>query len=262
MKNIFTRRALGFLPIMLWPGWIFGQLAVTLKFDHAETIQRETVWARIEIHNKSPDPFVVARDVARPPRLEFTLVKESGREAARTSANPILRNIYILPGGRESLRIPVSQWYALAEMGHYLARATVEWNGEFYESNAALLGVVRGMELTRSSIPMPGYPRQMLECSLRYWPRNREEHLFMVIENRTADMHYGAFPLGPLLRIERPRIEVTEDGFIRTVHQSSPNCYTHAWFKVEPEAVSLARQAFMTRDGKPCATTPAAGHRP
>ena len=241
------------LPVLaLWPGALFGDLAVTMKFEHRETLQFEPVRVTLEITNESDTPFIVARDAKQMPELNFHILKEGRRTIARLKEGSILRNLYILPRQKETLTVVLSHWYNMADMGQYLATATIDWEGEAFASNRAVLEIVRGMEVARATLSTAGKPRQRLNCGLRYWRRNKEEHLFLTIQNQAGDVSYGVFSLGPILRVSQPRIETGAQGIIRTMHQTSPNCFRRFVFQVGPEGAQMIKQSLLTADGQPC----------
>ncbi len=227
-----------------------GDLAVTLRIEHSETLQYEPVLAQVEIVNESSRPFIVARDVAPLPTLSFEIVREGRRAVSRRKEGRLLQNVYILPGRRETVPVLVSRWYNLTEMGRYRIAATAEWNGVEYRSNQSMLNIVRGLELARTTMPMPGQPRRRLHCTLRYWPRGKEEHLFLTVQDSAGETSFGVIRLGTVLRVSKPRIERADGNRLRTVHQISPNVYMHGLFRVGTDGVETLERTLRTASGE------------
>ncbi len=238
---------------LLGPTWASGQVALALKLKHSSTMQHEAVQATLEIKNNGETPFIVARDAKTVPTLDFRIASvERNRTAPRIKEGLMLANVYLLPGQTHRMSIRLSDWYDLSAMGHYYIHAEIRHAQASYRSRKIVLEIVRGLPVAQAEMYLPGQPTVKLQCALRYWRRDDNEHVFLSIASEDGETSYGVFSLGPILRLTKPRIETEPGGIVRTVHRTGGDCYARFTFRVGAKGTEILEQRYETAAGNPC----------
>ncbi len=240
----------------IYPDVGYAQLLVQLQTKYSEYVQFEPVHVSLTLENEGPRPFVIARDIHPLPEVGFVFEPQGLNEVRRLREGLILKNVYLLSGKKETHDIPLSAWYDLSGMGMYLVRGVVQWEGREYVSPPLVFHVVRGIPLTSMTRAVPGFPEQLRTYQLRYWRREGGEHLFLCVTENDGKTGFGAFALGPLVRVHLPTIQVDADGMVRVRHQRSATCYAHTELRSLKETVQYVQQTFHLENGQPYPLVP------
>ena len=229
-----------------------GELVLTLALEHTTFLQFEAVNAFVSIYNDSDDTLILDESSAagRFPLL-FDIRRERDVSLSRTSKNPMIGRIRILPGEKRDVMVDISRWYDVAKRGRYMIQAVVTSEGRRYLSNTLMADVVRGMELARVTRELPGYEDRLRVFSLRYWCRDAAEYLFLCVDEPAAGMNYGVFTVGRLVRVAKPVLTADRHGTIVVQHQSGVDCYIRSVFKSTEEDVTFVDQTYHLADGSP-----------
>jgi hypothetical protein len=135
----------------------------------------------------------------------------------------------------------------------YTIKAEVERNGVVYSSPTRAVRVVAGMPLAEKTRSLPGQPGVRLTYTVRYWSRDQKEYAFLSVEDRVNHTNYGVFELGPLLRINRPKIKVDYKGNVTVMHRATPGCIVRSRFRCSEKGLTFLEQRFLAPSGKPFA---------
>jgi hypothetical protein len=73
----------------------------------------------------------------------------------------------------------------------------------------------------------------------------------MCVDEDEGKTSYGVFPLGGLIRVAKPTIEVDRKGNIRVVHQLNRDCFIRSEFESNQDGVFFLDQSYLGVDGKP-----------
>jgi len=157
----------------------------------------------------------------------------------------------INPGEKQDFITDITLRYDLAAVGRYVVRAVVVVGTTRYESNAVVIDVVRGIEITSVTKSVSGYSDRSRRYVLRYWARNQYEFLFLCVEEDGGRTSYGVFSLGPVIRVAKPVLEVDRAGNITVIHQATRMTFLHSKFEATPDGVFFVDQTYRTADGKP-----------
>lgn len=233
------------------PGAARGQLRVRFRFGHDTVLQYEPVTAYLEVVN---DSFETVRVTASPQadaaHLSFAVYRDRDREVKRQPGSLGLDPIRLAPGERRDLMVrDLSAAYDFGRAGRYRVRAEIGLENTAYRSDWVLIDVVRGIELTSVRRPVPGYPEVEREYALRYWARERKEHLFLAVGEPATGYSYGVFDLGPVIRVSPPRIHVDREGKVTVVHQSSRSRHIRTVFQSDRGGMQFVDRIYHEADG-------------
>jgi len=233
-----------------------AELAVFLRLEHDSVLQFEPLRAFVTIRNDSVRPFVLDEGGAE---LEFRIRKQNRREVAPRKDRPALARVRVAPGRQEELMIDLSPRYEVTAMGNYTVGAVVRWDGRAYRSADVLFDVVRGIEIAKAERTVFGYGDLVREYSLRYWPRDGREEIFLSVDEKPTGRNYGVFPLGRLIRIHEPAIKVDVEGNVVVVHQSAADRFTRTVLKSARHRVYFVDQTYHTRAPEEGSAGPSTG---
>lgn len=236
--------------------WAAGEgmaegLRLELKLENNSVLQYEPVIAFLTLHNDTPTPLVIEEGSDRnQAHVDFVVRKTPGDSVPRLKKDPVLARLNIEADAKEETMIEISDFLDMKGKGRYLVHAVAEWNGRTYASEIAMIDVVDGFELASVTRSVPGYPNMVRRYTLRYWSRNRQEYLFLVVDDENAKLNYGVFSLGPLVRVHDPRIEAGRSGYITVVHQLGPDSYVHSFFESTRDGVHFLDHEYRREDGE------------
>ncbi|MDI6775343.1 MAG: hypothetical protein QME60_08155 [Verrucomicrobiota bacterium] len=237
--------------LLLLPGPAMAQLKILIALKHSEFLQYEPLPVKVVLENNDTRPFVVARDAAPIPDLQFVFDRLGAGEARRRKEGVLLKNLYTLPGKKEELEINVGDWHDVSATGQYLMKVVVKWGGREYASNQVVFDVVPGIPLAGAVKKAPVERDRMRTYSLRYWRRDRGEQLFLCVTEEETKMTFGVFPLGGLVRVHNPTIEIGAGGTVMIRHQVSATCFARTLLESTADAVRLVKQTFHMENGDP-----------
>ena len=244
--------------LLVAPGSAVAGLKLSLRPAHASVVRFESIPVFVKIVNDSGKVFATrgAGD-AKGAEVTFVIERADQRLVSRTRKEPMCEKFSLGPDEGREIMVDVSRWYEMASIGKYVVRAAVEWEGQSFLSDQVLLDVVNGIEVAEVEREVPGYPDRVRRYSLRYWPRESGEHLFLSVDEDRAHMNYGVFEVGTVLRVMRPAIEVDRAGKVRVTHQSGPDRVTRTLFESAPDGVVFVDQTYHNLDGSPYGVAPA-----
>lgn len=229
-----------------------GELYVGLKLEHSSVLQFEPAVAFISIYNDSEIPFVLDEDALdNNTHVSFMIERKPDKPVARINTEPFIRKLKLMPNETREILVDISLLYDIGSEGRYIVAAKIDWHGKMFESNKAVIDIVRGIEIATVSKNVPGYPELIRKYSLRYWGRDNSEYLFLCVDEEEIGTNYGVFKLGRLVRVFKPVIEVDRAGNVKVLHQSERNCYTRSIFKSSLAGVQFIDQTYHLPDGEP-----------
>ena len=238
---------------LLWcPLGASGEVKVKLRLEYTSYLQYEPVNAYVTIENDSDyELFMGKTEKDGNSRIEFIVKKDKDEVVQRSEKRPILTNFRVKQGEKWEAMRDVSTWYNLTTMGRYTVRAVVYLNGQAWQSNVAMIDIVRGIEVASKTRSVPGYEDLVRTYSLRYWSRGGVEYLFLCVDEESTKLNYGIIELGPVVRVAKPVVEVDKNGNVIVVHQSSRDCYTRSVFKSTKSGVEFVDQKYLLENGAP-----------
>lgn len=229
-----------------------ADVQVYLQLEHSEYLQYEKLTAFVTIFNDEDYKVVIdSSKTNRNDELKFRIRRNFKEDTIRINRNALIDYMELKPGEKKSMIIDLTMWYSLSPVGSYHIVAELDHGGRKWTSKGYLVDVVDGIELASSQRSIPGDPNRIRRYSLRYWTRDRKEHLFLRSEEPANDIVYGVFYLGSLIRVFTPQLEVDRSGKVTVVHQSGRNMFTKTTFMTQSHAVKFVDQVYITEDGVP-----------
>ena len=229
-----------------------ADVEVTLKMEHVEYLQYEKMTAFITIFNDEDYDIVIdGTRTNRTDGLRFSINYDMKTPAVKINRLPIIDYLELKPGEKKTMMVDLTMWYSLSKVGSYDVVAQLEYAGRKWTSKRFLVDVVDGIETASLTRSLPGDPNRSRTYSLRYWSREQKEYLFLRAEEKEADLVYGVFLLGGLIRIVKPVLEVDRKGNVTVIHQSGREVFTKTTFLSEPYSVKFVDQVYLNQDGVP-----------
>ena len=228
-----------------------AQVQVGLHMKHRTFVQFEPVVAFVTVRNDSDKVFVI--DTERMVKAGLRFVVENGRRDTmpRGDDRPLVTKLELYPEESRRIMRDVSRWYNMTVMGPYFVSAVVDWNGRTYRSPKVAIDVVRGLEITSTRKSLYGYPDEARIYSLCYPARERQETLFLRVDDERTGYTLGVFQLGPVIRVYQPSVAVDRLGSVTVLHQSSRNRFTRSVFESSRDGISFVDQTYQTLKPKP-----------
>lgn len=232
--------------------YAISDMQIDLKLTAKEYVQYDRVMAFVTIKNESARPFVIdSKAPNQHSTITFIVRKNFKDKVEKRNVLPVVDFLEIPPRGKQELMFDLGMWYDLSNPNRYDVFVEIDRDGTTYFSQKILFDVVNGIVLATVVREVPGYEGRRRHYSLRYWAQNKKETLYLRVEEPDNGIIYGVFPLGDLVRVYKPILEVDFDGNVVIKHQSARNRLTRTVFKSEAHSVVFVDQKFFTEDGRP-----------
>lgn len=225
---------------------------VEVKMTHPRWLQFEPVLATVSVKNLMDDLIAFGGDPKDEQAASVSFVVTKGPTEwvdRRKKGNPV-GSFRVLPGDRREALVDLSQWFDLTVMGTYLLTAVVEYGGQKFTSATARFEVENGLPIGSLKQTFSGGTPDRI-FGLRYMSRENAERLFLRVDEVDTGLNFGAFDLGPLVRVRRPQITMENAGLVVVSHQSGSDRYTRTTFKADSKGVSFVDQTYWHQDGRP-----------
>jgi len=241
----------GFIAVML-PLFVslpaVGQINVGIKCDNIKYIEGERIVAKVVVQNETEAPLVFNK-VYNNAELQICVTSGSHIDCIPAVKN-LNRDFVIMPGDTANEFIALGSLVDLHRSGAYQVNGRILYNGKMFTSKSFGFDVVKGIELASRKRVLRDYPNVVLAYSLRYLGRESREYAFMVICDVDNGDVYGAFNLGPILRVFPPSLKFDDNSDIVIVHQSGQKRYTRTIITVNREGAKVIKQSHHRPDGK------------
>ncbi len=244
---MFTRnRRMGWVLGAAWLAAVAapGQVNLGVRLPNAVTLAMESVPVQVTVANNLATPLKLGGKDANAD-LMFDVLSGSDL-VARTSAPILDEPVEIPPRRTTTLTLDLARLYAVGRTGPYkvAARLAIPGNQDF-TSSYSYLDVVPGLEIARLVCEPPGKSGARLLCTLRTLSRQREEHVFVRVEDDTRGVGLGAFDLGSIVRVFQPQMILDDLGCVHVLHQSAPGRFTHT--VVDPGSLTVTTEFLSPR---------------
>jgi len=246
------RATLLVLLALAFPGACRAQFHVRLKFEHSTVLQFETAHAFVTLLNDTAETVSTDAAIERQELdLRLRVEDQDGHLLPQRKKGKFGGEQRLPPGATRQFIEDIDAWYDIVRPGRYRVTVDASVGPVRFASRTLPLQVVPGLTLKSIERQLPGYADRIRRYELRYWKRDKSEHLFLRVDEDDGAVNYGVFDLGRLLRVEPPTIAVERDGTVKVVHQSARACYTHSTFKSETDAVRFVDQTYRLPNGDP-----------
>jgi hypothetical protein len=228
-----------------------AQINVGLRVEYASVLLYENMNVFVTIQNRTGETIVFNPDGGSNIDVRFLITRETDpdRRVPRSNSRPLVSAILAREGETHESMVDLAHAYGMGGEGRYTVAAEVEWRGRLYRSTEVMVDVVRGMELELKDAALRGYEDLIRRYSLRYWHRDRYEHLFLTVEEPDSGDNLGVYDLGCLVRVFKPALVVDPSGDVLVVHQSGPQRYTRTAFRSTRGGFYFVDQVYLREDG-------------
>jgi hypothetical protein len=223
--------ALACVAISSLPWVAAGQIRLGLTVVPSPALHHEWTFARLNILNETGDPLQLSTNGNA--RVRYVLRNHRGQLASRWQGDgEVYHDSHVIPPSlMGSVTNRLNDIYRL-DSGSYSVEAEVEWGGLTFTSEKRYLEVVPGVTIAELKTGLPG-GRGTRHFALKLLNRDRQDHLFLRIEDTAADRCMGVLDLGRHVRMEPPNMRVDGSGYLHILHQSGP--FNHVYTVVSPD---------------------------
>lgn len=230
----------------------FADLKVSLRLDPVSAIEFETVTAYVSVYNDGDEIFMLDEsDKDNASRVLFIIERKRDERIRKIDERSPVRKMRLMPGEKREFITDISVFYDITTKGRYVVKAAIESGRYRYESNPVVLDVVRGIELVSVKKSIPGYSDREREYSLRYNWKEKKEVLYLCVYEDDGKTNYGIFSLGPVIRVNRPVLDIDRSGNVTVVHQTNRDCFIRSKFESNQDGVFFLDQTYLDAEGKP-----------
>ncbi len=207
-----------------------AQAEIQLRLAYSVVLHMESILATVTIENGTSQEFAVGETNGNC-RLRFDIETEPGRLIPRTDV-PMFRQLAVIPPFKSAtLEFDLLRLYQIRSPGSYSVSARIHGPEGMLVSGRQFLDVVPGLEVLRIAQTSPDGRR--FTYQLRTLARNRQEHLFLRVDEEAAELCHGVFDLGPQVRLLTPLLRFDRLGRVHVLHQSAPSRFTHSVFEAD-----------------------------
>ncbi len=219
---------------------VVAQVEMRLKLAHPTVLHMESILATLVVENGAAEELAIGETNGNT-RLFFDIEAAPGRLVPRT-AEPMFRRIAVVPPFKSAtLEFDLLSLYEIRSPGAYTVQARLHGPAGLLTSGRLYLDVVPGLQVARVAQAVPGGPR--FTYQLRTLGRNRQEHLFLRVDDEAQSLCHGVFDLGTYIRLFSPLLKVDAARRVHVLHQSAPTRFTHSVFEADGAPV---RSVFWT----------------
>lgn len=226
----------GMLSILLPSRSAEAQIFVTLKAEATRYLLYEPLQVTVTLRNELGVPLILNSGEGSAD-LAFEIEQSPGRPlrpaAGRAAAEPRT----VEPWKTETLTIDLLREYEILRPGPYRIVARVTVGGIDFLSTPALVDVLPGLEIVRTTAMAEDGSRRVL--SLRTLVRDRHDYAFIQILDEDRSVCYATHNIGSIIRHFKPLLQVSSDQTVHTLHQSAPTRYTHSVTRLNGQPVSI-----------------------
>lgn len=227
-------RTIGLLAV-LWAVCAQGQVELKLRLAHPTVLHMEPVLASLTVVNGEEADLLIGETNGNA-RLFFDIEVSPGRVVTRTEA-PLFRSPAPVRAFKSAtLEFDLLSLYQIRAPGAYSVVARLHGPGGLFTSARQFLDVVPGMSVATMVKTGPDDVRYTYQ--LRTLSRDREEHMFLRVDDMGENLCHGVFDLGSILRVVDPVLRRDGHGRVHVLHQSAPTRFTHSVFEADGVPVS------------------------
>jgi len=245
----FHRLALLFLPVIalhaatpvdLKP---ITPLKLDFSLDTYDRVVGEAISCEIRMINQNTRPVYFGQP-DQPETLRIEIRHALNREMAYSANNGLVISEpeTLKPGGTLVHRVNLHTLYDLSKPAKYLVYVVAIAQGNHYETEPLLLNIVPGVAVKKATQMFASHPDLQRTFTLVGWQRNQLEQLFLRIEDTPNGKIWETIPLGALLRLNAPRIDISPDGEVTVLHRGTQHLFQRTLIWSFPNEINLRRR--------------------
>ncbi len=226
MKPAAVRLLLA-LACLLGPA-VPAQIRLGLSVDPVTAMQFEPITARLTVLNNTGDLLTLNSNGNA--RLRYIIRDSHGLPVRRVVPDALaFHEVEIAPSLSAVLTNRLNNLYQLAQPGSYTVEVELEWGGLAFSPERRFVEVVPGITIQEMDAGIPG-GQGTRRYMLKVLNRDRQDHLFLRVDDLASGLCYGVSDLGRHIRMEPPSMRVDGSGYLHVLHQSGPYEYSYSVF--------------------------------
>ena len=226
-----------------------GQIAVELRVPASMFLEMEPAVVTVTLRNQSGDPFTVGGTNAVN-QLHLDIQRGSGEIVRPTGDKIIPEEITIPSRGYREFQVNMCEFYQLTRSGPHAVTARLNAGDDRFTSDRYLFDIVPGFEIRRIEARTRGTPPRTIALMLKSLVRNREERLFLRMDEPKAELCHGVYDLGTMVRMYEPQMAIDGENRVHVLHQSAPQRFTHSVFELTGAPVSTDYYGGLVSDAR------------
>jgi hypothetical protein len=230
-----------------------AQLRVELSFEQETYLPREPLNAIVRIHNTSGQALELGKDNYW---LQFSIESVDGRIVKQLKPVAVEGEFTLPSAHRAKKVVNLAEAFDLSRFGRYNVTAAVRiaaWNGETFSSAAKHFGISHGVNLWEGAFGIPsevnGERPEIRKYQLVQANHMKALSLYVRIVDENEQEVYSLFPLGPLMGLSKPDIQVDRWSNLHVFYQNG--AHTYRYHMVTPDGLLLARQTWEITESRP-----------
>ena len=217
-----------------------SEIRVDLKLDGSDFVSGERIRGVVNIVNPSPTKISVGYSNSKDRFFVEVFRASDMTQLSKVSKHSFVARFSVGSSEGQKLETFLGDHYALREPSRYLAKPVLVHGGMRYEGTLRAFDVVDGIRITGAMQMFKGRAGLQREFSLVYWSRNHSEHLFLTAKDGgTSDRPWETRDLGPLLRIDKPSINIMPKGEVVILHRLNQDQFVRTEFWSLPDALEF-----------------------
>lgn len=210
-----------------------AQVEVSLSIPTTLFLEMEPVTATVVVSNLTGDPIRLGGTNSNA-RLRLDIERFRG-DLIRDTGEPVVPEaVEIPPHGKHTFELNILDLYQVRRSGPHSINARLVMGEENFYSEQFLFDVVPGLELRKTEVlTREADGRRRLSLTLKELSRDREEWIFLRIDELQAGICHGVYNLGTIIRMTPPQIAIDRDNRVHVLHHSAPTRFTHHVFSID-----------------------------
>lgn len=218
------------------------QLDVKLTLAYTAFVVGEPVVVQIDLLNATRDLI----DVGGPGATSslFVEITKGGQynDVRPFREDPVVPAFQMKPGQTFQHKLALDAWFSLEEEGKYIVQVVVAHRGMRYESAKKSFDVVPGMPIGGGVQMFVRREHLRRQFKLVYWHRNREDRLFLRIEDEPDARIWDSIDLGMLMRGTPPKLDISPEGEVTVIHRATQDAFLRTVIWSLPDNVEVVER--------------------
>lgn len=217
-----------------------AQIKLGMELKPVLALEYENLMSRLTLLNNTGDELSFATNGNC--RIRYVVRDHAGAPVTRRVPDALaFHDVTVAPSMMLVLTNRLNDLYALNQAGSYTVEVEVEWGGLSFSPPRKYLDVVPGITIAEMESGVPG-GRGVRHFLLKVLNRDRQDRLFLRMDDPVGEVCYGVFDLGRHVRMEAPTLRMDGSGFLHILHQSGP--YEHTYCVVSSDGHLDRREVY------------------
>ena len=186
--------------------------------------------------------------------FSFEILNSEGLPLPPRAANYHLEPLTIPIGETVKRRVNLVNLYPVTDFGNYRVRAAVYFAGmdKYFESAESAVEVTEGTQMWQQTVGVPDGQKgagQYRSYELLSFRKDKENLLYVRIEDKDAGIVYATLPLGPLVNGYDPDVQVDALSELHILQMIAPKEYLYT--RLGPNAEMLGQEDYADLKTRP-----------